>query len=91
MQVKPTRSRTKQASKTLATNTIHDLHHLGPSVQPETCDATAKAGDEVVTEPQKGSGDQVDTEKETLTCLKGTSSGAPTQIIKTRVASSRSR
>ncbi|XP_053195480.1 transcription factor TFIIIB component B'' homolog [Scomber japonicus] len=71
LQVKPSTTRTKQASKTSAAkeaelipiqeNTIQDSEVPGPSVQPEAFDA--KASKEVVTEPQKGSSDHVDIEK----------------------------
>ncbi|XP_044189507.1 transcription factor TFIIIB component B'' homolog isoform X1 [Thunnus albacares] len=73
LQVKPSTTRKKQDSKTLAAkeaelipiqaNTPEDSELSGPSVQPEAFDATAR--EEVVTEPQKGSSDHVDTEKET--------------------------
>ncbi|XP_062290751.1 transcription factor TFIIIB component B'' homolog isoform X1 [Scomber scombrus] len=74
LQVKPSTTRTKHASKTSAAkeaelipiqeNTIQDSEVPGPSVQPEAFDA--KASEEVVTEPQKGNSDHVDTEKETV-------------------------
>ncbi|XP_031716206.1 transcription factor TFIIIB component B'' homolog isoform X2 [Anarrhichthys ocellatus] len=82
VQVKPKTSKRKQASKTLATE---HSELPGPSLQPEACD-------DVVTEPQKGSGDHVDVEKETLTGgdhPEDSSSGA--QTTRTRVTGSRNR
>ncbi|XP_075938415.1 uncharacterized protein LOC142938781 isoform X2 [Anarhichas minor] len=82
VQVKPKTSKRKQASKTLATE---HSELPGPSLQPEACD-------DVVTEPQKGSGDHVDVEKETLTGgdhPEDSSSGA--QTTRTRVTRSRNR
>ncbi|KAM7368719.1 hypothetical protein PAMP_013031 [Pampus punctatissimus] len=74
LQVKPSITRKEQASKTLATkeaelipiqaNTTQDSECPGPSVQPES--SKTKAGEEVVTDPQKGSDDNIDTEKETV-------------------------
>ncbi|KAM9338709.1 uncharacterized protein ABDE67_018246 [Symphorus nematophorus] len=84
LQVKPEMQKRKQASKTLATKEvefIQDSELPGPFVQPE-------ASDEVITEPQKGSGDHVDTEKEVLTGVKDsedTSSGAQTKRTRTSV------
>lgn len=82
LQVKPNTPTKRRASKTPAakeaestpsqTNAIQDSELPGPSVQP-------KASDEVVTEPQKGSGDHGDVENETLTGGKEDSiSGAQT-------------
>lgn len=80
LQVKPSKERTKQRSKTLATNTIQDPHNLESSVKPEASGATTTAG-KVVTETQKESDDQVDAEKETLTCAQDSSSGG-TRVTK---------
>ncbi|KAM6901339.1 uncharacterized protein PEZ65_019473 isoform 2-T2 [Lycodopsis pacificus] len=82
VQVKPKTSKRKQASKTLATE---HSELPGPSLQPEACD-------EVVAEPQKGSGDHVDVETETLTGgdhPEDSSSGA--QTTRTRVTRSLNR
>ncbi|KAK9532323.1 hypothetical protein VZT92_009711 [Zoarces viviparus] len=81
VQVKPKTSKRKQASKTLATE---HSELPGPSLQPKACDD--------VTEPQKGSGDHVDVEKETLTGgdhPEDSSSGA--QTPRTRVTRSLNR
>ncbi|XP_026210201.1 transcription factor TFIIIB component B'' homolog isoform X2 [Anabas testudineus] len=86
LQVKPTKERTKQRSKTLATNTIQDPHNLESSVKPEASGATTTAG-RVVTETQKESDDQVDAEKETLTCAQDSSSGG-TRVTKSAAPSS---
>ncbi|XP_067339986.1 transcription factor TFIIIB component B'' homolog isoform X1 [Channa argus] len=83
LQVKSRGARQTKGSKTLTRNTIQDLHHHhGPSVQPEVSDAS----DEVVTEPQKGSGDQAEIKEETQTHKRDSCSAAPT-----RMSSSRSR
>ncbi|GLD51698.1 transcription factor TFIIIB component B'' homolog [Lates japonicus] len=84
-QVKSSTTRKKQVSKTLVTST-QDSELPGPSREPEASDATAKTGDEVVTEPQKRSGDNVNTEKEPNADEKGPedSSGTQTQTTKTR-------
>ncbi|XP_049460193.1 transcription factor TFIIIB component B'' homolog isoform X3 [Epinephelus fuscoguttatus] len=70
LQVEPNTTKRKEASKALAakeaepipiqTNTTLHSELPGPSVQP-------KAFDDIVTEQQKGSGDHVHAEKETLT------------------------
>ncbi|XP_029025194.1 transcription factor TFIIIB component B'' homolog isoform X2 [Betta splendens] len=52
--VKPTKGRTKQSGKALVPD-------LTPTVEPNACDATANAGDEVTTESQTERGDQVET------------------------------
>ncbi|XP_040914516.1 transcription factor TFIIIB component B'' homolog isoform X2 [Toxotes jaculatrix] len=86
LQVKPNTSRKKQTSKTLATNIDQDSELPGPSMQPEASDATAKADDEVVTEPRKRSSDHVNIEKETPAdgkSPKDNRSGARTQTTKT--------
>ncbi|XP_078128107.1 uncharacterized protein LOC144531719 [Sander vitreus] len=95
LQVKPNTTKRKQTSKTLAakeeesilieTNTTQHSELPGPSVQPTVFD-------DDVTEPQKGSDDHVDVEKETLTGgedPEDSSSGA--QTTRTRRASSRNR
>ncbi|XP_050928960.1 mucin-12 isoform X1 [Lates calcarifer] len=84
-QVKSNNTRKKQASKTLVTST-QDSELPGPSREPEASESTAKTGDEVVTEPQKRSGDNVNTEKEPNADEKGPEdiSGAQTQTTKTR-------
>ncbi|KAM7392530.1 hypothetical protein PAMA_007581 [Pampus argenteus] len=74
LQVKPSITRKEQASKTFATeeaelipiraNATQDSEVPGPSAQLESSDT--KAGEEVVTDPQKGSGDHVNAEKETV-------------------------
>ncbi|XP_035847244.1 transcription factor TFIIIB component B'' homolog [Sander lucioperca] len=95
LQVKPNTTKRKQASKTLAAKEEESIpiekkktQHSelpGPSVQPTVFD-------DDVTEPQKGSDDHVDVEKETLTGgedPEDSSSGA--QTTRTRQASSRNR
>ncbi|XP_035523717.1 transcription factor TFIIIB component B'' homolog isoform X2 [Morone saxatilis] len=90
LQAKPKTQRKKQASKTLTAKEAEpictqDSERPGPSVQP-------KDFDEVVTEPQKGSDDREDTEKETLTSgneVEDHSSGA--QTTQTRGTRSRNR
>uniref|UniRef100_A0A3Q3JT77 Myb-like domain-containing protein n=1 Tax=Monopterus albus TaxID=43700 RepID=A0A3Q3JT77_MONAL len=83
LQVKPNTARRKQSG-----STTQGSEDLGPSVQPETCGATA--GKEVITEPHKGSVDHTDIEKDILTGGKGpedSSTGVQSQTAKTRVAS----
>ncbi|XP_033502895.2 uncharacterized protein LOC117269742 isoform X2 [Epinephelus lanceolatus] len=95
LQVESNTTKRKEASKALAakeaepipiqTNTTLHSELLGPSVQP-------KALDDIVTEQQKGSGDHVHAEKETLTGgedPENTSSGA--LIKRTRGATGRNR
>ncbi|XP_034752722.1 transcription factor TFIIIB component B'' homolog isoform X2 [Etheostoma cragini] len=95
LQVKPNTTKRKQASKTLTAKEAESIpihpkpagHSRlpGSSVQP-------KDVDDDVTEPQKGSDDHMDVEKETLTGGKDpedSSSGA--QTTRTRRASSRNR
>ncbi|XP_071380914.1 transcription factor TFIIIB component B'' homolog [Centroberyx affinis] len=77
LQVKPNTIRKKQASRTLAaekaelipvqTNATQESELPCPPAQPETVGATATTGDEVLTEPQKGTGGQLDIEKDTST------------------------
>ncbi|KAA8584354.1 hypothetical protein FQN60_008139 [Etheostoma spectabile] len=92
LQVKPNTTKRKQASKTLAAKEAELIPiypkptgHSGPSVQP-------KVFYDDVTEPQKGSDDPMDGEKETLRGgedPEDSSSGA--QISRTRRSSSRNR
>ncbi|XP_051268098.1 transcription factor TFIIIB component B'' homolog isoform X2 [Dicentrarchus labrax] len=90
LQAKPKTQKKKQASKTLTAKEAEPISTQesecpGPSVQP-------KDFDEVVTEPQKGSGDREDTEKETLMSgneVEDRSSGA--QTTQTRGTRSRNR
>ncbi|XP_071321461.1 transcription factor TFIIIB component B'' homolog isoform X2 [Trachinotus anak] len=85
LKVKPNTTKKKQASKSLATNISQDSELAGASVQSEASDATAKGDDEVVNEPQKSGGDQVNIEKESPTGRKGPedqSSGAQTQTTR---------
>ncbi len=88
-QVKPNTTRKKQTSKTLAakeaesiqTNTTQDSELPGPSVQPKAFD-----------EPQKGSGDHVDIEKEILGGGKDPdASSSGSQSAQTRGTTSRNR
>ncbi|XP_037608809.1 transcription factor TFIIIB component B'' homolog isoform X2 [Sebastes umbrosus] len=94
-QVKPNITKRKQASKTLAakeaesitiqTDTTQHPELPGPSVQSKACD-------DVVTEPQTGSGDHADVEKETRAVREdpeGSSSGA--QTTRTRATSIQQR
>ncbi|XP_074472931.1 uncharacterized protein LOC141756873 isoform X2 [Sebastes fasciatus] len=94
-QVKPNITKRKQASKTLAakeaesitiqTDTTQPPELPGPSVQSKACD-------DVVTEPQTGSGDHIDVEKETRAVREdpeGSSSGA--QTTRTRATSIQQR
>ncbi|XP_026153217.1 transcription factor TFIIIB component B'' homolog isoform X2 [Mastacembelus armatus] len=90
LQVKPNCAKTKKVNKTLKRNTPQDSEQL--SVLPEASGATVKAGVAVITEPQKGSGDYVETEKQLLTRAKSpkdSSSGAQTQTAKIRVTGSK--
>ncbi|XP_049909320.1 transcription factor TFIIIB component B'' homolog isoform X4 [Epinephelus moara] len=95
LQVEPNATKRKEASKALAakeaepipiqTNTTLHSELPGPSVQP-------KAFDDIVTEQQKGSGDHVHAEKETLTGgedPENSSSGALTK--RTRGTTGRNR
>ncbi|XP_029372171.1 transcription factor TFIIIB component B'' homolog isoform X2 [Echeneis naucrates] len=63
LQVRPNTTRKKQASKIPAKKTNRDSELPGASSQPEAADATTIGDNEVVSEPQKRSGD---TEEESL-------------------------
>lgn len=93
-QVEPSTTRKKQPSKSRAAKTKQDSELPGVAAEPEASDETTKGDDEVVTEPQKRSGDHVNTGKESPAGgkdLEDPSSAAQTQTRKTRVRGAKNR